>query len=88
MSSWHEPTKEEIEGNGDFRYLIDIMPDQVPHQASRDGDALIRVSKHGWSWGILDVGQSPPKYIGEVGYADDRWIAIAQAKDALAKLRS
>lgn len=86
--NWREPTPDDIAGKGDYRYIIDIIPDHVPHQATTDGDALIRVSNHGWAWQVLDVGQQPPKFLEEGGYATDRYLAIAQAMEYLGKLRT
>lgn len=86
--NWHQPTKDEIDGHGDYRYIIDIMPDTGPHQATTDGDALVRVSQPGWSWQVLDLGQTPPRFVGDVGFATNRSIAVAEAMEFLGSLRS
>lgn len=84
--NWHEPTEDEWEGKGDYKYIIDIIPDSTPHQAGVDEDTLIRIGKPGWSWGIIDVSPPHTSFI-DMGYADTREAAIADAQARLARLR-
>lgn len=85
--NWREPTADDIAGNGDYRYIIDITPGWVPHQATTDGDALIRIGQHGWDWTVLDFSGKRYELVGS-GNATDRYIAIGQAMDFLGSLRS
>lgn len=89
--NWHQPTKEEINGEGDHRWLVDIQPDDIPYQVTRDGDALVRIQRPGWSWLIRDTekrgkkGHAPYYW---TGVADTREAAIGEAFAKLAELRS
>lgn len=89
---WRQATQADRDGTGDHRYLVDIMPGDIAHQATNDGDALIRIGKRGWYWMIIDT-QAPPRKKGEPYWlmmeeADAREDAIGAALEALAKLRT
>ena len=88
--NWHEPTQDEVDGCGDHRWLVDIQPDDIPHQATRDGDALIRIQRRGWSWLVKDTQKrdkkdTSPSY--HMGWNDTREAAIGDAFAKLAELR-
>lgn len=91
--NWHEPTADEIKGEGGYQFLIDISPDWVPHQAATDGDALFRVQKPGWAWRIqrqvLDKkGKRQGWQIYDLDIADTKEAAIGSAQAALGRLRA
>jgi hypothetical protein len=92
--NWHEPTQEETDGTGDCRFLVDIQPDIIPHQAATDGDALFRVSRPGWTWMIrvFEYDKKKNKHMRaapfETGDSETKPAAIADAQAALARLRA
>lgn len=89
--NWHEPTQDEINGMGDFAWHVDIQPDSIPHQATQDGDALIRIQRPGWSWLIVNKQKRDKKDkspIFYMGVTDTREAAIGEAFAKLAELRS
>lgn len=90
--NWHQPTEEEINGDGDHRFLIDVIPDVVPHQAARDGDALVRIARPGWSWSILDRVKRKDKRANVddwfiIGMEDTREAAIGAMFSKLSEIR-
>lgn len=89
--NWHELTQDEIDGLGDHEFLIDIQPDTVPHQGARDGNALIRIQRPGWSWIIVDKrgrGRKDKSPRVHAGPADTREAALADAIAKLMELRA
>lgn len=87
--NWHATTEAEANGEGDYRYIIDVSPDIIPHQSGTDGDALIRIGRPGWSWIILDRQPGKKKSpIAAMGHEEHRAAAIAMAVGALGELRS
>lgn len=90
--NWHEPTPEEVDGTGDQAFLVDIAPDEVPHQAATDGDALFRIAKPGWAWMIRRErlgrkGNREGWRMMDSGVADTKEAAIGDAMAALGRLR-
>lgn len=89
--NWHEPTQEEIDGSGDNAFLVDITPDAIPHQVAQDGDALLRISRTGWSWILKDLrprGRKEKRPYLHMGWNDTREAAIGEVLAKLAELRA
>lgn len=83
---WREVTPPDTAGEGNYRYLIDIIPDTVPHQVGSDDTALVRIGRHGWAWSIFDMQEN--EWIGDVEYTHTREEAIGAVMSKLAELRS
>jgi len=87
--NWRAPQ----EGDDDLvgkNYVIDIIPDVVPHQNGEDDDALVRIGRPGWRWWIKQRRETKKETQWqwmEDGYEEHRAAAIASAVEALAKLR-
>lgn len=92
--NWHEPTKDEVDGNGDWKFIVDIQPGDIPHQCGSDGDALFRIGRPGWNWMIrtFEYDKKKGRYMRaapfETGESETRPAAIADAQAALARLRA
>jgi len=91
--NWHEPTQDEIVGNGDHQFLVDILPGIIPHQTAQDGDALLRVGRHGWTWEIrifVEKGRKKERTFSgfRLGEAETKDAAIGDALAELARLRA
>ena len=83
--NWHATSEAESSGKGDYTFIVDIQPDIVPYMSMTDGDALIRLNKPGWSWGVLDTRVD---LIVTIGHCDTKEAAIGEAQASLAELRS
>ena len=83
--NWHATSEDETKGKGDYTFIVDIQPDIVPYMAATDGDALLRIQKPGWSWGVLDLRV---ELMVVIGHCDTKEAAIGEAQAALAELRS
>jgi hypothetical protein len=83
--NWHAPTEQDLNGEGEHVFLVDIQPDIVPHQSMTDGDALLRINKSGWSWCVLDTRVD---LIVMLGHCDTKEAAIGEAQAALGELRA
>lgn len=86
--NWRAPKPEDEQAQPE--YVIDIIPDVIPHQVGEDGDAIVRISRPGWRWWVKQRRQQKKEISYQWmrdGYEEHRAAAIAAALEALAGLR-
>lgn len=86
--NWRGP--QDSDSQPTCRYLVDVVPGVMPHQAAIDGDALVRVGRPAWAWTLKERREEKKRswyQILDTGIEEHRAAAIAMAVEALGKLR-